>query len=108
MTERRKNPRIPLEDIFYVHVVSDGLELPSVLLDVSVSGARLGLPPDKALPPVGSGIIFKSTSLLAALLENRTATVMWRGGVQFGVLFTEQVDVSLEYIAELLQSEILY
>jgi len=108
MTERRKNPRIPLEDIFYVHIASAGQELPSVLLDISVSGARLGLPPDKLLPPAGSVITFKNTSLLAALLENRTAIVMWSSGVQFGALFTEQIDASLEHIAELLQSEIFY
>ena len=108
MTERRNNPRIPLENILYVYIVSSDRELPSVLLDISVSGARIGLPPDVALPPAGSDIMFKNTSILAALLENRKATVMWGLGVQFGVRFTEQIDAKLENIAELLQSEIFY
>jgi len=108
MKERRTHPRIPLENIFYVHIVSAGRELPSVLLDISISGARIGLPPDQALPPIGSDVFFKNTSLLAELLENRTATVIWGAGVQCGVRFTRHLDTSLEYIAELLQSEIFY
>ena len=108
MKERRDNPRIPLENILYIYTVSANRELPSVLLDISVSGARLGLPPEEPLPPVGSEVIFKGTSLLAPLLEDRHATVMWGIGVQFGVRFTQQIDTSLEAIAGLLQSEIFY
>ena len=108
MSERRQKPRIPLENIFYVHTVSADRELPSVLLDISVSGARLGLPPNVALPPAGSEISLKNTSLLAPFLENRKATVMWGVGVQFGICFTQLLDASLEDIARLLQSEIFY
>jgi len=108
MQERRNKPRIPLENVLYIYTVNADRELPSVLLDISVSGARVGLPPDETLPPVGSEIIFKGTSLLAPLLENRKATVMWGVGVQFGAHFTQQIDASLEAIAALLQSEIFY
>jgi hypothetical protein len=108
MQERRQDPRIPLEDILYVHTVSADRELPSVLLDISVSGARLGLSPTEALPPAGSDITFKNTSLLAPFLENRKATVMWGVGVQFGIRFQQQLDASLEDIAKLLHSEIFY
>ena len=108
MEERRHDPRIPLENIFYVHTVSADRELPSVLLDISVSGARLGLSPNEALPPTGSEITFKNTSCLAPFLENRKATVMWGVGVQFGTRFHQQLDASLEDIAKLLQSEIFY
>lgn len=108
MNERRTHPRIPLEHIFYVHIVNAGQELPAVLLDISISGARIGFPPDQALPPTGSEVLFKNTSLLAELLENRAATVMWKVGVQCGVHFTPHIDASLEHIAELLQSEIYY
>jgi hypothetical protein len=108
MTERRGNPRIPLENMFYVHIVSADRQLSSVLLDVSVTGARLGLPPHEALPPVGSKVLFTDTSLLAPFLEHRKATVRWGVGVQFGVLFTQQIDARIEDIAQLLQSEIFY
>ena len=108
MTERRDNPRIPLDTILYVSTVSAGRELPSLLLDISVSGARLGLPPNEALPPVGAEAMLKNTALLAPLLENRMAIVMWGAGVQFGIRFTQQLDASIEDIAELLQSEIFY
>ena len=108
MSERRQNPRIPLEHVFFVHTVSDDRELPAVLLDISVSGARLGLPPNEALPPVGAEISLKNTTILAPFLENRTAIVMWKVGVQFGVRFTQLIDAQLEDIAKLLQSEIFY
>ena len=108
MTERRKNPRIPLEHMFYVHTVSDDRKLPAVLLDVSVSGARLGLPPNEELPPVGMEVSLQNTSILAPFLENRMAIVMWTVGVQFGIRFTQQIDARLEDIAKLLQSEIFY
>jgi hypothetical protein len=108
MQERRHDPRIPLENILYVHTVSADRELPSVLLDVSVSGARLGLSPNETLPPAGTAITFKNTSLLAPFLENREGTVMWGVGVQFGVHFHQHIDASLEDIAQLLQSEIFY
>ena len=108
MRERRKCPRIPLDTILYVTTVSEGRELPSLLLDISVSGARLGLPPSEALPPIGSELMVKNTALLAPLLENRTATVMWEVGVQCGVRFTHRLDASIEDIANLLQSEIFY
>ncbi|MDR2695412.1 MAG: PilZ domain-containing protein [Deltaproteobacteria bacterium] len=108
MKERRHNPRIPLDTILYVTTVSAGRELPSLLLDISVAGVRLGLSPNEALPPTGSEAMVKNTSLLAPLLENRTATVMWGVGVQFGIRFTQQLDASIEDIAKLLQSEIFY
>jgi len=108
MKERRVNPRIPLENILYFNTISDGRTLRSVLLDISVVGARVGLPPGDALPPTGSEVMFKDCSVLGPLLDNRTATVMWGGGVQFGVQFTQALDVSLESIAVLLQSEIFY
>jgi hypothetical protein len=73
-----------------------------------VSGARLGLPPNEALPPVGSEVSLKNTTLLAPFLENRTAIVMWGVGVQFGIRFTQLIDARLEDIAKLLQSEIFY
>ena len=108
MTERRNNPRIPLDTILYVSTVSADRELPSLLLDISVSGARLGFPPNEALPPVGAEVMLKNTALLAPLLENHTATVMWEVGVQFGIRFTQRLDASIEDIAKLLQSEIFY
>jgi len=108
MKERRHTPRIPLENILYVSTVSADREMLSVLLDISVTGARIGIPPDKALPPDGSEVMFKDTSVLEPLLENRKATVMWGIGVQFGVRFTQQIDASLEEIADLLRSEIFY
>ena len=108
MTERRLNPRIPLEDMLYIHIVSADRILSSVLLDISVSGARLGLPPNKALPPVGSEVIFTDTSLLAPFLENRKATVQWGVGVQCGVRFTQEIPARIADIAALLQSEIFY
>ena len=108
MPDRRQHPRIPLEHIFYVQTVSADRKLPSVLLDISVSGARLGLPPNEALPPAGAEVSLKNTSLLAQCLEDRTATVMWSVGVQFGIRFTHLLDTRLEDIAKLLQSEIFY
>lgn len=108
MKERRVKPRIPLENVLYVRIVHAGRELPSVLLDISVSGVRVGLSPNEALPPVGAEVLFKDTSLLASLLENRKGTVMWGIGVQCGVCFTQQITASIENIAELLQSEIFY
>jgi hypothetical protein len=108
MTERRVNPRIPLENIFYVHIASADRQLSSVLLDISVTGARLGLPPHETLPPVGSEVVFTDTSLLAPFLEHREATVLWGVGVQFGVRFTQQINAHIEDIAQLLQSEIFY
>jgi hypothetical protein len=108
MKERRDNPRIPLEHMHYLYTVCTGRMLPSVLLDISVRGARIGLQPDEALPAAGSEVILQDSSSLALLLDNRTATVMWAGGVQFGVRFTEQIDARLEDIAQLLQSDIFY
>ena len=106
MNERRHEPRIPLENMYYVTVVSANRELPSVLLDLSVSGARVGLPPNAALPPVGSEVSIKDPVL--PLLDKRTATVMWGMGVQLGVRFTQRIDASLDEMAKLLQSEIFY
>ena len=106
MKERRQEPRIPLENIHYVLVVSASRELQSVLLDLSASGARVGLPPNEALPPVGSEVIFKDPTL--PLLDNRKATVMWGMGVQLGVRFTQRIDASIDDMAKLLQSEIFY
>ena len=108
MTERRNHPRIPLEDMLYIQIVSAGKKLSTVLLDISVSGARMGMPPNEALPSVGSEITFTDTSLLAPFLENRKATVLWGVGVQFGVRFMQQLDAPIEDIAELLRSEIFY
>ena len=82
--------------------------MPAVLLDISISGARIGLPPDEPLPPVGVALAFENTSCLAPILENRQATVLWGIGVQFGVCFMQQIDARIEDIAELLQSEIFY
>ena len=108
MTERRNNPRIPLEDMLYMHIVTAGRNLSCLLLDISISGARMGLPPNEALPPVGSEVVFADTSLLAPFLENREATVLWGVGVQFGVCFTQQIPAPIEDIAKLLRSEIFY
>ena len=108
MKERRTRPRIPLENVLYIHIVSAGRQLSSVLLDISVSGARIGFPPNETLPPVGSEVILKNTSCLAPLIENRQATVLWGVGVQFGVCFTQKIDAHIEDIAKLLQSEIFY
>ena len=109
MTERRYNPRIPLEDMLYMHIVVSGKrKLSVVLLDISVSGARLGLPPDEALPSVGSELIFTDVLAPASFLEKRTATVVWGVGVQCGVRFNKHLEASLESIAELLRSEIFY
>ena len=90
----------------YVTVVSANRELPSVLLDLSVCGARVGLPPNEALPPTGSEVIFKDPVL--PLLDKRRATVMWGMGVQLGVRFKQQIDASIDDMAKLLQSEIFY
>lgn len=108
MNERRAQPRIPLENIFYVRILCDNRQLPSVLLDISVSGARVGLPPHEPLPPVGTEICFQNTACLAPLLENRPAIVLWGVGVQFGACFTRQLDAQIEDIAKLLQSEVFY
>ena len=108
MTERRRHPRIPLENMLYVQIVSPSRNLSVVLLDISICGARIGLPPGEELPPDDSQVVFKNTSLLAEILENRTATVMWHVGVQCGVRFVEHLETDLEHIAELLQSEIFY
>ena len=106
MRERRQEPRIPLEHIYYVSVMCANRALPSVLLDLSVSGARVGLPPNEALPPAGSEVIFKDPVL--PLLDKRAATVMWGMGVQLGVRFTQRIDASIDDMAKLLQSEIFY
>ena len=108
MTERRNNPRIPLEDMLYIRIVSAERKLTAVLLDISVSGARLGLPPNVALPPAISEVTFTDTSLLAPFLEDRTGTVLWAVGVQFGVCFTQQINAHIEDIAALLKSEVFY
>jgi len=94
--------------MFYICIVSADRQLSSVLLDISVTGARLGLPPHEALPPVGSELVLTDTSLLAPFLEQRKATVLWGVGVQFGVRFTQQINARIEDIAALLQSEIFY
>jgi len=106
MKERRQEPRIPLENIHYVSVLIPNRELTSVLLDISVSGARVGLPPHEALPPAGSAIIFKAPEL--PFLDKCTATVMWGMGVQLGLRFNQHLDASLDDMAKLLQSEIYY
>ena len=106
MKERRQEPRIPLENIHYVSVLSAQRELPSVLLDLSVTGARVGLPPNEPLPPAGSQVILRDPAL--PLLDKRAATVMWGMGVQIGVRFKQQIDASIDDMAKLLQSEIFY
>ena len=108
MADRRKNPRIPLENILYLTIVSEGRELRVVLLDISIDGARIGFPPNQALPPVNSELMFQDASVLAEILENRKATVMWNVGIQCGVRFIQQLDTKLEHIAKLLESEIFY
>jgi len=108
MKDRRHDPRIPLENILYLSTASAGRKVPSVLLDITLAGARVGFPPDESLPAVGSEVILQDASVLASFLENRAATVMWSMGVQFGIRFTEPLDVKLEDLAKVLQSEIFY
>jgi len=108
MKERRGKPRIPLDNVMYITAVTAGRQVQSVLLDISVSGARIGFPPHEALPPIGAEVVLQDASLLAPYLENRAATVMWGKGVQFGVQFTQQIDEHLEHIAKLLHSEIFH
>ena len=106
MKERRQEPRIHLENVHYVSIVSANRELPSVLLDISVSGARVGLSPNTTMPPAGSEVSFKDPAF--PLLDNRKATVMWGMGVQLGLRFTHHLDASLQDMAKALPSEIFY
>jgi hypothetical protein len=92
----------------YLYTVSASRVLPSVLLDISVCGARIGLQPDEALPPAGSEVILQDSSSLAPYIDNRKAIVMWEAGVQFGVRFAQQLQARPEDIAQVLQSEIFY
>jgi hypothetical protein len=108
MKERRQEPRIPLEHILYLNTVHAGRKVPSMLLEISASGARIGFPPHEALPPAGSELILQDASLLAPFLENRAATVMWGRDVQLGLRFTQRSEAELADMAKILQSEIFY
>jgi len=108
MKERRDKARIPLDDLMFITTSAGGRHVQSVLLDISVSGARIGFPPHEALPAVGDEVILHDASLLAPYLDNRAATVMWGKGVQCGVRFTQQIDEHLEHIAQLLHAEIFH
>ena len=106
--ERRLNPRIPLDNMMYVAVNTNGRELTCVLLDISITGARLGVPPDTVLPPQASKLDIQASPPLETLLANTNATVMWCFGVQFGVRFENNLSIPLEEISVLLNSAIFY
>jgi hypothetical protein len=106
--ERRRHPRIPLDNILYVTLQDGRRETTCVLLDLSVSGARLGIAPNDTLPERHKKITFKQTGCLGTILAELTAIVMWSRGVQFGVLFERELPVPLGKLAELLDSQIFY
>lgn len=108
MRDRRCNPRVPLDDMLYLTLRADDRELHCVLLDISICGARLGVPPNEPLPAQQTKVVFMSAAPLEALLDGRTAAVVWGHGVQFGVRFTEKLPVHLEKISEILNSAIFY
>ncbi len=106
--ERRSHPRIPLENVLYVTLRTGGFDLTCVLLDISISGARLGIAPNEVLPERPVEVEFLSAAPLEQLLNGRKAAVMWGTGVQFGVRFYEPLAARLEDIAKMLDSEIFY
>ena len=107
-SERRLNPRIPLDNLLYITTLAEDHKLTCVLLDISISGARLGVPPNTPLPGQSSRLCIVGSPPLEKLLENTAATVMWSFGVQFGIRFENNLPMPLEEISVLLNSAIFY
>lgn len=109
MQERRKDVRIPLDDLCYAFVSQEsGPTLECILLDVSPCGARVGLPAGEVHPQVGSGIILHvEDPCLSMFFNQRKGRVVWNSGVQVGVFFDERINTSPQELADALGLDLI-
>ena len=109
MEERRKDVRIPLDDLCYAYVCQDsGSELQCILLDVSPCGARVGLPVGAHPPPAGSSIVlYVEEPALSKFFNQRRGKVVWNRGVQMGMLFNEKVNATPQDLADSLGLDLI-
>ncbi len=78
VTEQRSASRVPTS--ITAHLISDNLNIPCTILDLSANGARLEIQPGLFLPKV---LLLRARELGA----DRAVRVMWRNKTQLGVYF---------------------
>jgi hypothetical protein len=79
--DNRKHPRHKLRSTIEIQMI-DGSVAAGTLLDISQSGARLGISPSRALP---DRFVLQLSKRLS-----RWARIMWRSGGEMGVKFVER------------------
>ena len=109
MEERRKDVRIPLDDLCYAYVSQDsGPALQCLLLDVSPCGARVGLPVGPAHPPAGLAItLHVEEPALSMFFNQRRGKVVWNSGVQMGICFDDKVNITPQDLADSLGLDLI-
>jgi hypothetical protein len=81
MIESRKNPRRPVRQGAWIFPGGGSASIPCVMMDLSVSGARLKVDPGTELPPQFILVLSRDGRL------NRHCQTMWRDQDMLGVQF---------------------
>ena len=107
--ERRKDVRIPLDDLCYAYVtLSSGPTLECILLDVSPCGARVGLPASDNYPYIGENIVLHvDEASLSTFFNQRKGRIVWTRGVQMGIFFEDPVKVTPQDLANSLGLDLI-
>jgi len=92
--DRRRAKRIPLDSLYFVKINFESDDVITCLvLDISVGGLMMGLPPgmENVTPPIGSkGVIKDSSPEIAEVLEPELeVTIMWAKEGLCGISFDE-------------------
>lgn len=92
--ERRKAKRIPLDSLYFVKInFGDDDIVTCLVLDISVGGLMMGLPPGKegSAPPIGAkGVIKDASPEINEVLEpDLKVTIMWAKEGLCGISFDE-------------------
>ena len=92
VTDRRRDERHQFDEPYPITVfTSAGRRLEGVILDCSVSGLRLHLPPDHGCSLHETVRLAVDTAPLKAVLSDKKGTLLWVEGRQAGLQFTERL-----------------
>lgn len=94
--DRRKEPRIPLDSLYFINISFNGKEPATCLvLDISSGGLMLGLPPGmEEMPDVGcAGMIVDYSPEFASFLpKDMSVTIMWVREDLAGLSFEQEIE----------------
>lgn len=94
--ERRKESRLPLDDICYACLAQAGrVALDCVILDISPHGARVGVAFEGEGLAVGTIIsLHVEKPCYNIYFNNRQGKVIWNCGLQMGLFFPDPVYIA--------------